>query len=784
MATTPRLYTTTDTNTMTPRRTSILHTCALLLLFAGTLFTPVVSWAQEAAGSIKGSVSDEATGEALVGASVIVLGTSYGAAADVEGRFEIRNVPPGTYRVQASVVGYKPALLTDVVVASGRQTQLVFQLQAMPIDLDAVVVEADYFRKDADEPVSAQTLSYEEIRRAPGGQEDVIRAISVLPGVVQVSAGRNDLIVRGGAASENLYVIDNIEVPNINHFGTQGATGGPLSFVNLDFVRDVTFSSGGFGSRYGDKLSSVLSIQLKDGRDDRIGGKATVSASQFGLNAEGPLGGNGNFLFSARRSYLDFIFKAAGFGFVPEYWDFLAKARYSIDSKNELSFFTISALDDIRFFNDTEDQRYSNSRILGSSQDQYISSFSWRHLMEHGFVTLSLNRTFVSYDYLQTDSLLNPVFTSISKEAETGLRADAVFLLDRGTELSFGAQGKLLRVDGRLNVSPNPYFPLAMTPNTLWDTTGTKASAYAQISHLFFDRLQAIAGARVDYFSMIDKPAVFSPRISLSYAVTPLTSVSASAGIFHQAPSLIWLVSNSANRALEHLQVRQFVAGIEHLLRADTKIRLEGYVKQYRNYPANTLRTYFVQANTGAGFGGSDEGFAAFGFDPLISEGSGLARGVELLLQKRLSEVPCYGILSLTYGESNFTALDGVERPGSFDQRIIVNLSGGYKFNERWETSLKFRFGTGAPYTPFLPDGTIDAARYNGERLPVFHALDLRLDRRWNFASWNLVTYIDIQNVYNRKNVQSARFDFRNRRTELGSGTIGILPTIGVSAEF
>ncbi|MBL0174097.1 MAG: TonB-dependent receptor [Ignavibacteria bacterium] len=760
------------------RRTPLVSTAFLLLLLV------ISARAQQPTGSIHGTVIDATTREPLIGANVIVVGTAFGRAAGIDGSYTIENIPAGTYRVQASVIGYTSMIETDVVVASGRRTTADFALTASTIDLDAVTVEAEYFRRNMDAPVSSQALSYEEIRRSPGGLEDVVRAIAVLPGVVQASGGRNDLIVRGGAPSENLYVIDNLEVPNINHFGTQGATGGPLSFVNLDFVRDITFSTGGFGARYGDKLSSVLNIQLKDGREDRIGGKATISASQFGLNTEGPIGESGSFLFSARRSYLDFIFKAAGFGFVPEYWDFLGKATVALDRNNELSFLAIGALDDIRFFNDTEDKRYDNSRILGSSQDQYVSSVSWRHLIRDGFFTVSLGRSFVTYDYLQSDSLLRPLFTSASKERETSLRADAVILLDRSYELSFGAQAKLLRTGGTLFVAPNPYFPLPSLPDRDWDTTGAKVSAYAQLAHTFFDRLQATIGGRLDYFGMIDKPLAAGPRASLSYLLSPLTSVSVSGGIYHQAPAAIWLVSNPANAALSHLRVTQVVAGIEHLFRADTKVRVEGYLKRYTNYPANTLRPWLVMANTGAGFGGSVDGYAAFGFDPLASEGTGNARGVELLVQKRLSEIPCYGILSLSYGRTDFTALDGVSRPGSFDQRLIFNLSGGYRFNDKWEISTKFRLGTGTPWTPFLASGVQDVARYNSERTPLFHTLDVRVDRRWNFASWNLITYIDLQNVYNRKNVQSYRFDYRNARTIEDGGAIGLLPTIGISAEF
>jgi hypothetical protein len=229
--------------------------------------------------------------------------------------------------------------------------------------------------------------------------------------------------------------------------------------------------------------------------------------------------------------------------------------------------------------------------------------------------------------------------------------------------------------------------------------------------------------------------------------------------------------------------VNQFVLGIDHLLRSDTKVSLEGYIKKYSDYPASTTQPYLVLANTGAGFGGSTESFASFGLDSLISVGSGNTFGVELFLQKKLSEIPCYGVLSLSYNQSKFKALDGVSRPSSFDQRWILNLGGGYLFNEKWEISTKFRLATGRPYTPYNPDGSQSSTNYNGARLGVNHSLDVRADRRWMFSSWTLITYVDIQNIYNRKPIDVPRYNNRSKKIEQ-SNAIGILPSIGISAEF
>ena len=761
---------------------TVLSLSLATLVLTGTL----AGQDQPRVGSIVGKVYSNATKEPLPSANVVVVGTTFGAAADVDGRFVISGVPAGTYNVRASIIGYAPAIQTDVVVSTARPSEVDFALVETQVEFDEVEVTAEYFRKLPEKPLSTQFQSNEEIRRLPGGLEDVARAISILPGVAQVQAGRNDLIVRGGSPSENLFVVDNIEVPNINHFGTQGATGGPLSFINLDFVQSTSFSTGGFGARYGDKLSSVLSIDLREGRKDHLGGKATISASQFGLNLEGPLsrkGERGSYLFSARRSYLDLIFKAAGFGFVPEYWDFLGKASIRLGKVDELNLLGIAALDNVRLFNDTPDKRFDNSRILASDQNQVIGGISWRHILSSGYATLSLGRTFVDFNYKQNDSLLNPIFTNSSFEGEWSLRGDLVWQLSKSSEVSFGAQAKFIRFHADMFLRPfQTNFGQQISVDRLYDTTAFKGAAFAQLSQQI-GHFRIVLGGRVDYFNLIEENVSFSPRFSTSYELSPVTNLNASIGRYHQAPSYIWLVSNPMNRNLSYIEVNQYVVGIDHLLWADTKVSFEAYLKRYSDYPASLTRPYLVLANTGAGYGGSEEGFASFGLDPLVSGGRGEAHGVELFVQKKLSDIPCYGTFSVSFNESRFEALDGISRPSSFDQRWIINLGGGYIFDEKWEISTKFRYATGRPFTPFNPGGTQDVSLYNSRRVVANHSLDLRVDRRWTFDEWSLITYIDIQNIYNRKPVDIPRYNERTGRLE-SVGTIGILPSIGVSAEF
>jgi hypothetical protein len=632
-------------------------------------------------------------------------------------------------------------------------------------------------------PVSAQVQSYEEIRRLPGGFEDVLRAVSILPGIARVEGGRNDIIARGGAPSENLYLIDGIEVQNINHFGTQGSGGGPLSFINIDFVNSTQFSAGGFGVKYGDRLSSVLEIDLREGRNDRPGGKLTLSASQFAVNLEGPTGRDGSLLFSARRSYLDLIFKSAGFGFVPEYWDFTSKWKQRIGPRDELAVIAIATFDRVSFFNDTEEQIYDNSKILGNGQKQISGGVKWRHLFPSGFFTFTFGESYTEFENRQRDTLQSLIFTSNSIEHESSLRGDLVLRTSRSTELSLGLQGRRIRFFNEVAL------PLFVTPfgDSLEVKNRSETSTFKLGGHLQlvakFHSLSVTGGIRWNYFDLIGKPSAFDPRFSASLMLSPSVSLKLSAGRYSLSPSYVWLESYPGNRNLNFITADQYVLGFDYFPSPDTRITVEAYRKNYGSYPASVTQPYLVLSNTGAGFGGSEQLFSSFGIEPLVSEGTGWSRGMEFSLRKKISDIPLYGLVGMSLSETVFRALDGLERASSYDQRFILNLGGGYLINERWEVSGKFRFATGRPYTPFLPDGTKDGTSYNSLRLAANHSLDVRADRRWFFDSWTLVAYVDIQNIYNNKPSRVPRYNERTGEIE-EDDTIGILPSIGISAEF
>lgn len=756
----------------------------ILLIFS--LIISINVYSQELKGSIRGRVLEKNTQLPLPFANVIIPGTTYGASTDLNGNFVINNIPVGIYELRASVIGYKTVVINDVMVKPEKVVQINFELPPEIIEIKDVVVKADFFNRNILEPVSSRNFSQEEIRRSPGGFEDVVRSLSVLPGIAQADAGRNDLVVRGGAPSENLFVVDGYEIPNINHFGTQGSTGGPISFINLDFVRDVSFSTGGFPVLYGDKISSTLKINLREGDNINYNFKGTLSATLFGFDFEGPaFNQNSSFILSARRSYLDFIFKAAGFSFVPEYYDFLAKYDQKFDNINSISFLYIGAFDRVRFFNDTQEKRQDNARILGSNQTQYIAGLGYKRIFSNGYMNLRYYRNFINYDSRQSDTLLNPIFKNISKEEENNFQLDVVHKFFRNLEMNFGTSLKLIEFDADI------FFPSFRT--TFGDTLPNlsinksrnfiKGSTYINLNSNFYQRIFVNAGLRFDYFNAIKNSSYFSPRISLAYFLNDVFTINLSTGIYKQFPSLIWLTANPVNENLKAIESKQFIAGFDYLIREDVQVKLEGFIKNYSDYPVSLLRSYLILSNTGAGFSGSDDNFSSFGLEPLISQGKGLSRGIEFSVQKKISDIPCYGIFSLTYSKTEFTSLDGIKRNGIYDQNWMINLSGGYRFNMYWEISTKFRFASGRPYTPFDSNGRQNIIDYNTKRLKSTHSLDLRIDRRWIFKSWTMITYLDIQNIYNQKNLSGIRWD-PVKKTVDESSSIGILPSIGISIEL
>ncbi len=772
-------------------------------IFFAMLFLASLLFAQND-GVIQGRVVDAQTREPLAGVNILVLDTDRGAASDPDGRFYIDKLQPGTYRLEFLYVGYISQKITDLIVTTTKPVMLNVQLMEQLLETDQITVTAGYFVEETMTQPSTVGLSREEIRRFPGGFEDVVRTVSTLPGVaINTSGGRNDLLVRGGGPSENLFIINNIEVPNINHFGTQGTSSGSLSFINLDFVDFVAFSTGGFSTRYGDKMSSTLSLDLSRGRMDRLGGKLLVSATQFGLNVEGPVTKNSSFIFSARQSYLDLIFRAAGLPFIPVYTDFNFSMQFDLSPRDKLFILGLAALDRVDRDQSTEENRVTNAGILDNTQNQYITGVNYRRIMGDGYLDLTLNGNFYDYAFSQIDENQVEYFRSDATESEFGIKAKRYWSVSKRLGLLGGITSRFVGIDNNTAFADTIYdrsgnrIPVeesGQPQNLNVKEKATKLSAFLEADWSISDRITLNAGLRTDYYTFLNDPLYFSPRLTLKYSLASDISLKASTGLYYQSPSYVWMV-NETNRDLNALRNFMNILGIDYLLQDDLRMSVEVFHKTYRDLPTGTqagLNDYLVITNTGIGYGGVEDDFQSFGYFPMVSDAYGEAYGFEWLLQKKFSEVPCYGQISFAYSKSDLTAGNGISYPNQYDQRIIINLSGGYKFNSSWEVSTKYRFFSGIPYTPvYRPSdnpvnpGSIQNLpdEYLSQRLKDQGVWDIRVDRYFNFTSWRLVVFLDIQNVLNYKVQNRPRYDTWQDKV-ITEGEIGILPSIGISAEF
>ncbi len=755
-------------------------------------------------GIIEGKVVDAQTREPLAGVNVLVLDSDRGAATGLDGYFIIERLQAGTYRLEFNYIGYTAQKVTDIIVTDVKPVMLTIRLMEQLLETDQITVTAGYFVEETMTQPSTVGLSREEIRRFPGGFEDVVRTVSILPGVaINTTGGRNDLLVRGGGPSENLFIINNIEVPNINHFGTQGSSSGSLSFVNLDFVDNVTFSTGGFSARYGDKMSSTLALDLRPGRMDRIGSKLLISATQFGLNIEGPVSTQGAFIFSARQSYLDLIFRAAGLPFIPVYTDFNFSMQYDLSARDKLFLLGLAALDRVDRDQSTEENRVTNAGIMDNTQNQYITGVNYRRIVGDGYYDLTINANYYDYAFSQIDENEAEYFRSDAVESEFGLKAKRYLAVSKGFGLLGGLTAKFVGIQNTTTFADTIYdrsgnrIPVeASGMPRYFDVRerATKFSAFVEADWILFKRFSLNAGLRTDYYTFLNNPLYLSPRLTLKYTLMTDLSLKISTGLYHQSPSYVWMV-NETNRDLRALRNFMNIVGIDYLLQEDLRMSVEVFHKSYRDLPTGTqpgLNDYLVITNTGTGYGGVEDDFQSFGYFPMVSDAYGSAYGFEWLLQKKFSAVPCYGQISFAYSKSDLTAGNGLSYPNQYDQRIIINLSGGYKFGDNWEISTKYRFFTGVPYTPVyrpsenpLKPGFIQnlPEEYLSQRLDAQGVWDLRVDRYFNFTGWRLVVFLDVQNVLNYKVKNRPRYDTWEDKV-ITEGEIGILPSIGISAEF
>jgi len=786
----------------------------------------LANFAAAQSGRIEGRVFNSKNNEPLPFTNIVIFGTNIGAVSDLDGKFVFTGVAPGFIRLQSTAVGFENYVSEDFLVTNAKTFYIDLPMKETSVKLDEIVVKASPFVRSLESPVSLRRLNISEIERNPGSNRDISKVIQSLPGVAVTPAQRNDLIVRGGGPSENSFILDGVEIPIINHFATQGASGGPVGIINVDFVREINFYSGAFPAARGNALSSVVDFRMIDPNKDKWNFRAAIGASDLGLTANGPVSSNSGLIFSYRRSYLQFLFSVIGLPFLPTYDDFQMKYRWDIDKKNQITFIGLGAIDrnelNTGIKDPTEEQQYILDFLPANDQWSYAVGAVYRHFSNNGFHTFVLsrnmldNRAYKYQDNIEEETLKTLDYNS--QEAENKLRYEFTGK-ESGWNYNYGAGLMLSKFTN--NTFQKLFIDGEVTGITrVADLRLWSWNAFGQVTRGFIDeRLNLSLGMRMDANDYSDEMSnmlrQFSPRFSASYQLVEKWFVNANVGRYYQRPPYTTLgftdeAGNFVNKQnnLTYIGVNHYVTGVEYRPDEQSKITLEGFYKFYNNYPFSVTDSVSI-ASKGADFG-------VFGSEEVVSTDDGRAYGFEIFA--RNTDILGFNtILSYTFVRSKFEDKTGTFIPASWDNKHILNFTLLRGLKKNWNIGAKWRFVGGSPYTPFDEETSamklawdvqggpyLDYDQFNTLRLDTFHQLDVRVDKQYFFDKWTLMFYLDIQNLYNfqaeNPPVYTRVLDengvpvivnpeapleqqmYQLKTLQTTSGTV--LPTIGIIVEF
>lgn len=795
---------------------SIMKRYVVLIAVLATAFFPVDAFAQSDGYPVSGRVIDRVTREGIPYAAVIIVGVEgFGVSADSTGAFTLYQVKPGIVQFSAIQMGYRTVVTPEYKI-SPYTPPIEIEMDEDLTELAASTVRPSPFLRSVESPVSVRIISVGDIDKIPGANKDVARIVRSYPGVSYSPIGyRNDLIVRGGGPSENAFFIDGIEIPNINHFATQGASGGPVSILNSDLIREISFYTGSFPAHRGGALSSVMDITLKDGNPDKHAFKATVGASEVGVSASGHIGSKTTYIASVRQSYLQLLFKLLGLPMLPNYIDGQVKFKTRIDNRNEIVFIGLAGFDNMKLSDSPDDKgdEYLLSYLPSLKQETFTVGASYKHFADGHVQTYSL-----SYNYLNNRSLKylgnddsssgNIILNSSGLEGKAQFRFEnrsyyGMWTVREGADLSFRHYDS--DVFRRMTDGNSQDY---VTDLGVWGWGMFASADYKSPG----GRLNASAGIRADASSFSNRTSMFwrqlSPRVSVSYMPWRSWSFNASAGLYHQLPPMTALSYRDsggryANLQLDFMSVVSAAAGVDWKHRDRLFVGLEGFFKYFYDIPLS-VATDVPLTCIGADYG-------TIGEEALVSSARGRSYGAELLVRWLIPDkVTLVG--SATLYKSEYSSGTGREYiPSAWDNRFILNLSAVHEFPKYWSVGAKLSAIGGAPYTPYDVDQSslkmvwdaggrpvYDYSRYNGSRLDPYWQVDLRVDKNFYFRNWTLGLYLDLQNVTFSKirqpdaylssgeivNPDALPADQRYALEvlELYSGTI--VPSIGVTVEF
>ena len=759
-------------------------------------------------GAITGVVVN-AAGQPAEGVRVCALDTDACATSDARGVFRIGELRAGGYRLEILPLEGLPFTSDPVDVRAGLDGNVEITLPTVEDVQQTITVTAPAFRAPEAVKNSGFLVAPREILKSAAALQDVSRYVQGLPGVViGTNDFRNDIIVRGGSPLENLFVVDNVEIPNINAFANFASAGGTVSLLDAELLQDVTFLTGGYPAPFINRTSSVLQVTQREGNRKEFGGWATLGFAGAGAIVEGPLNaGKGSWVVSARRSFLDLFTDDVGIGGVPVVYALNAKAVYDLSPRDRIWLVNIAGVDEIRLglneSTDLEDEianydiRYDGWRSA--------TGFNWQRTFgSRGVGLLGISHSEAKVGQQVKDLVADGVpaagvppevviaqspvvYLEDSREGETTLKYDLTLHLPFVDTVQAGGSFKTFRIDYTVE-SPygndTPYSPVAGIDPFFLDTwfRSYQSGAYLQASKQVASRVNVTLGGRVDHYAILSE-ARFSPRAGINVRLTDTLSWNSSGGSYYQQPAFLFVSAFPQNASLLPWRAVHYVTGLAWSPDDSLRFTAEAYRKTYTDYPVATDLPTVSLANIGDTFAVREILF------PLTSAGEGYSEGVELFVEKRLTS-KVYGQGNLSFSRTRHAGLDGVLRPGSFDYPFVFNLVGGYRLSPVWELSARLSFLSGRPFTPYdeavstaQRRGVYDLTRVNEERAPDYGRIDVRVDRTFTVSGQPLNVFFGVQNVTNRSNFASYNWNRRTNTLQFGDQQ-GIFPILGFDWRF
>jgi len=712
--------------------------CMFLLVSLCAVPTFAAEW------TVVGSVLEKGSRRPLSDVQVTVGGfTSLAAVSDGQGRFQLELPAAGRYTLTAvSSAQSDPVSLEIELVQGTAPPAPVFYLR-VPESLGELVVTA----QRAPERVSKSVISGKTLRKLAGSSGDPLRGLQSLPGVATVN-GSSAPAVRGSGPGDNAYYVDDLYIGKLFHYGA-------ISVFNADLIEDFNLYAAAFSPHYYDVTGAVIDVALREPRKDRLGGKVNINLMGADFLVEGPQSEDKSFYFAARRSYIDLLIKQIEQDGVtvqiPNYWDYQGKYLWQVNDANRLSLHLHGAADSLKINIAASSDTAQQEPVLAGDSSMSDSNATQGIVLDTMLSDARYNKLVLEHSLDRTESRVGTVGVFTFSQENLMLREQLRMDVSEGHEVSMGAAyiDVRVKIDVDSKNAPCTQFEAncdltTATRKRLVDDFGMNVwSLSLQDRKRVLERLTLVGGVRRSAESLLHR-SYTEPRVGMEWEWSRDTLLTAGWGRHNQMPSGEQSVRLFGNPDLWHIRAEHSVLGIAQKVDADWNWKTEAYYKKFSNLIIS---------------------------DPLlnyINAASGKAYGLELLIKKEETDkLSGWWVLNLSKS-SRRNDVTGESFRFQYDQPVNTTLVGTYKFSEAWSLGMKWNYHSGTPYTPILgpsgsnyPDGRPIPlyAGVNSGTLPVYHRLDLRLDRNYVFDRWKLGTYFELNNVYQRKNIVGYSYD-------------------------